>query len=82
MNETTAIQYNNWKQKEGPNSITSCDAYCRKLLFCETSTTGYDEYQTCIGRTWIDVFGNPLMAIFIFMDYPWYEMIDEKKFKQ
>lgn len=52
FNETASIMYRRHRFVDGPGGAGDypCDNGCKRLFYCQTTTTGYDEWQYCMGN--------------------------------
>lgn len=70
--EALALKYLKTKSQQGPKGYTSCDEKCRLSVYCDVTTSTYQDSRVCQGFESIDFRNDPMNAIFMALEEPWY----------
>jgi hypothetical protein len=70
--EDLSLKYLKTKSQQGPKGYESCDEKCRQSVYCDTSTSTYQDSRVCQGFSPVDFRNDPMNAIFIALEEPWY----------
>ena len=77
--ESAATLYKNHRYILGAGASVSqaCDYECRMVMYCQTVSNDYDEWQFCRDKNKSDLFdlNESLMTIEQFVNYSWYDTV-------
>lgn len=76
MDEEVARKYRNHRWVDSPvlNQQEECNYECRVMMFCQTTSGDYDEWQFCQGKGIYDLFNmnTAVMTLEQRIDHAWY----------
>lgn len=78
--EDAAKQYRNHRYIDGPgvDTTSECNIACRRIMYCQTVSNDYDEWQYCLDNDRFQPFSvYGLLSIENLIDKAWYEKKQE-----
>lgn len=70
--EDLALKYLKTKSQQGPKGYTTCDETCRLSVYCDVSTSTYQDSRKCQGFEALDFRNDPMNSLFMALEEPWY----------
>jgi hypothetical protein len=70
--EALALKYLRTKSQQGPKGYDNCDEKCRLMVYCDVTTSTYQDSRVCQGFESVDFRNDPMNAIFMTLEEPWY----------